>query len=88
MQESRFYNEAPEEVRDANMPTTIGELPLTLRVGNPIATYTLNKIESPNPNSDHVFLHMEEYCALNALWYPQRMKLSLYNEMFREICME
>ena len=82
---NRFYNEAPEEVREANMPATVGILPLTLRVGNPIATYKLNKIESPQPNSDHVFLHMEKYCALDALWYPQWMKLSLYCEMFREI---
>ena len=82
---NRFYNEAPEEVREANMPTTVGILPLTLRVGNPIATYKLNKIESPHPNSDHVFLHMEKYCALDALWYPQWMKLSLYCEMFREV---
>ena len=67
------------------MPATVGILPLTLRVGNPIATYKLNKIESPHPNSDHVFLHMEKYCALDALWYPQWMKLSLYCEMFREV---
>ena len=65
---NRFYNEAPEEVREANMPPTVGIIPLTLRVGNPIATYKLNKIESPHPNSDHVFLHMENYCALDALW--------------------
>ena len=82
---NRFYNEAPEEVREANMPTTVGILPLTLRVGNPMATYKLNKIESPHPNSDHVFLHMEKYCALDALWYPQWMTLSLYCEMFREV---
>ena len=82
---NRFYNEAPVEVREANTPTTVGILPLTLRVGNPIATYKLNKIESPHPNSDHVFLHMEKYCALDALWYPQWMKLSLYCEMFREV---
>ena len=82
---NRFYNEAPEEVREANMPTTVGILPLTLRVGNPIATYKLNKIESPHPNSDHVFLHMEKYCALGALWYPHWKKLSLYCEMFREV---
>ena len=69
-------------MREANMPPTVGILPLTLRVGNPIATYNLNKIESPHPNSDHVFLHMEKYCALDALWYPQWMKLSLYCEMF------
>ena len=67
------------------MPTTVGILPLTLRVGNPVATYKLNKIESPHPNSDHVFLHMEKYCALDALWYPQWMKLSLYCEMFRDV---
>ena len=79
---NRFYNEAPEEVREANMPPTVGILPLTLRVGNPIDTYKLNKIESPHPNSDHVFLHMEKYCVLDALWYPQWMKLSLYCEMF------
>ena len=82
---NRFYNEAPEEVREANMPTTVGILPLTLRVGNPMATYKLNKIESPHPNSDHVFLHMEKSCALDALWYPQWMKLSLYCEMFRDV---
>ena len=67
------------------MPTTVGILPLTLPVGNPIATYKLNKIESPHPNSDHVFLHMEKYCAFDALWYSQWMKLSLYCEMFRDI---
>ena len=82
---NRYYNEAPEEVRAANMPQTVGILPLTLRVGNPIATYKLNKIESPHPNSDHVFLHMEKYCALDALWYPQWMRLSLYCDMFRDI---
>ena len=82
---NRFYNEAPEEMRDANMPPTVGILPLTLRVGNPIARYKLNKIESPHPNSDHVFLHMEKYCALDALWYPQWMKLSLYCKIFRDI---
>ena len=82
---NRLYNEAPEEVRDANMPAAGVVLPLTLCVGNPIATYKLNKIESPHPNSDHVFLHMEKYCALDALWYPQWMKLSLYCEMFRDI---
>ena len=82
---NRFYNEAPEEVREANMPTTVGILPLTLRVGNPIATYKLNKIENPHPNSDHFFLHMEKVCALDALWFPQWMKLSLYCEMFREV---
>ena len=82
---NRFYNEAPEEVREANMPTTVGILPLTLRVGNPLTTSKLNKIESPHPNSDHVFLHMEKYCALDALWYPQWMKLSLYCELFQEV---
>ena len=82
---NQFFNEAPEEVREANMPPTVGILPLTLRVGNPIATYKLNKIESPHPNSDHVFLHMEMYCALDALWYPQWISLSLYCEMFRRI---
>ena len=71
---NRFYTEAPEEVRDASMPAAVGVLPLTLRVGNPTATYKLNKIESPHANSDHVFLHMENYCALVALWYPQLMK--------------
>ena len=35
---NRFYNEAPEEVREANMPTTVGILPLTLREGNPMST--------------------------------------------------
>ena len=68
MQASLLYNEAPHEVRDANMPTTTRALPLTLRVGNPIATYKLNKIESPHPNSDHAFLHMRKYCTLDALW--------------------
>ena len=82
---NRFLNVAPEEVREANMPPTVGILPLTLRVGNPIATHKLNKIESPRPNSDHVFLHMEKYCALDALWYPQWTKLSLFCEMFRGI---
>ena len=67
------------------MPTAVGVRPLTLRVGNPIATYKLNKIENPHPNLDHVFLHMEKNCALDALWYPQWMKLSLYCKMFREI---
>ena len=28
---------------------------------------------------------MEKYCAVDALWYPQWMKLSLYCEMFREV---
>ena len=67
----RLYNEATEKVRDANTPAAAGFLPLTLRVGNPIATYKLDKIESPHPNSDHVFSHMEKYCALDALWHPQ-----------------
>ena len=82
---NRLYDEAPEEVRDSNMPAAVGVLPPTLRVGSPIATYKLKKIESPHPNSDHVFLHMEKYCDLDSLWYPQWMKLSLYCEMFREI---
>ena len=82
---NRFCNEAQAEVGQANMPTTVGILPLTLRLGNPIATYKLNKIESPHSNSDQVFLHIEKYCALHALWYPQWMKLSLYFEMFRDI---
>ena len=82
---NRFYNEAPEEVREANMPTTVGILPLNLRVGNAIATYRLDKIESPHPNSENVFLHMEKYCALDALWYPQWTKLNLFCEMFRDI---
>ena len=82
---NRLYNEAPEEVRDANMRAAVGVPPLTLRVGNPIATYKLNKLESPHPNLDHVFLHMEKHCALDALLYPQWKKLSLYCEMFREI---
>ena len=60
---NRLCNEAPEEVRGANMPAAVGALPLALRVGKPIATYKLNKNEIPHPNSDHVFLHMEHYCA-------------------------
>ena len=32
-----------------------------------------------------VFLNMKKYCALDALWYPQWMKLSLYCEMFRDV---
>ena len=67
------------------MPAALGVLPLTLRVGNPIATSKPNKIESSHPNWDLVFLHMDKYCALDALWYPQWMKLSIYCEMFREI---
>ena len=82
---NRFYNEAPVEVREAKMPPTVGILLLTLRVGKPIATYKLNKTESPHPNCDHIFLHMEKYCALDALWYPQWMKLSLYCELFRDV---
>ena len=66
------------------MPAAVGVLPLTLRVGKPIATYKLNKIENPHQKSDHVILHMEIYCALDALWYPERMKLSVYFEMFME----
>ena len=81
----RFHNEAPEEVLESNMPPTVGILPLTLRVGNPIATYKLNKIESPQPNSDHVFSHMEKYCALDAFWYAQSMKLILYCKLFGDI---
>ena len=82
---NRLYNEAPDEVRDANMPADVGASRLTLRLWKPIALYKLNKIESPHPNSDHVFLHLENYCALDALWYPQRLKLSLYCEMFRKV---
>ena len=85
MQASRLHNEAPEEVRDANMPIITRALPLTLLVGNPIARYKLKEIESTHPNSDHVILHMEQYCALDALLYSQWMRLSLYCDMFREI---
>ena len=52
------------------MPAAVVVLPPTLRVGNAIATYKLNKIDSPHPNLDHVFLHMEKVCALDAVWYP------------------
>ena len=85
MRHNSLYNVAPTEVRSAHMPATTGVLPMTIRVGNPVATYKLNKIESSQPNSDHVFLHMEKFCALDALWYPQWMRLSVYCEMFREI---
>ena len=85
VQTSHLYNEAPEEVRDANMPNTEGAIPLTLRVGNPIATYKLNEIENPHAYSDHVIPHMEKYCELDALLYSQWMRLSLYCDMFREI---
>ena len=84
IQASRLYNEAPKEIRDANLLTTTGVLPLTLRVGNPIAMYKLKKIKIPHPIPDHVYLHMEKYCALDALWYLQWMKLSFYCEMFRD----
>ena len=40
---NRLYDEAPEEVRDSNMPAAVGVLPPTLRVGSPIATYKLKK---------------------------------------------
>ena len=68
MQASLLYNEAPREVKRANMPSTTGVLSLMLRVGNPIATYKLNKIENPHLDSDHVFLHLEKNCVLVALW--------------------
>ena len=67
------------------MLTITGVLALTLSVRNPIATYQLNKFDSPRANSDHVFLHMEKYCPIDALWYPQCMKESLYCKIFWEI---
>ena len=60
-------------------------LPLTIRVGNPLSSYKLNKIESAKPNSDYVYFHLEKYCTLDDLWYPQWLQLSFYCEMFREI---
>ena len=71
MQASWLCIEAPQVVSDANMPTTTGVLPLTLPVGNQIATYKLNKNVTQHPISDHVFLHMEKYCALDGLCYPE-----------------
>ena len=67
------------------MPETSLILPLTIRVGNPMTTYKLNKIESVRPNSDYVYFHLEKYCGLDGLWYPQWLQLSIYCEMFREI---
>ena len=85
MRSNTVYNPAPYEVLGANMPETSGILPLTIRVGNPITTYKLNKIESVRPNSDYVYFHLEKYCGLDGLWYPQWLQLSIYCEMFREI---
>ena len=85
MRSSTVYNPAPYEVLGANMPETSGILPLTIRVGNPISSYKLNNIENARPNSDYVYYHLEKYCALDDLWYPQWLQLSIYCEMFREI---
>ena len=85
MRSSTVYNPAPYEVLGANMPETAGILPLTIRVGNPLSSHKLNKIESTRPNSDYVYFHLEKYCALVGLWYPQWLQLSIYCEMFREI---
>ena len=67
------------------MPETSGILPLTIRVGNPISAYKLNKIENARPDSDYAYFHLEKYCALDGLWYPQWLQLSIYCKMFREI---
>ena len=82
-----MYSQAPEENRKANMPATAGILPLTKRAGNPQSTYRLNKIETPRPNTEYVYFHLEKYCTLDALWYPQWLKLSIYCAMTREILM-
>ena len=82
-----MYSQAPEEDRMANMPATAGILPLTIRAGNPQSTYRLNKIETPRPNTEYVYFHLEKYCTLDALWYPQWLKLSIYCAMTREILM-
>ena len=71
------YNSANEETRNAKMPVTVGLLPLTLRAGNPLITYKLDKIETPSPEADYIYFHLEKYCPLDALWYHQWTKLSL-----------
>ena len=85
MRSSTSYNPAPYEVHGANMPQTAGILPLTIRVGNPLSSYKLNKIESARPNSDYVYFHLEKNSALDGVWYPQGLQLTIYCEMFREI---
>ena len=84
---NQYYSSANEEARNANMPVTVGVLPLTLRAGNPLITYKFNKIETPSPEADYIYFHLEKYCPLDALWYPQWTKLSLYCEFTRQILM-
>ena len=83
---STVYNPASYEVLGANMPETAGILPLTLRVGNPLSSYKYNKIERARPNSDYVYFHLEKYCALDGLWYPQWLQLNPYGVIVK--CLE
>ena len=82
-----MYTLVLEEARMANMPATTGILPITIRAGNPQSTYRLNKIETPRPNTEYVYFHLEKYCTLDASWYPQWLKLSIYCAITREILM-
>ena len=84
---TQLYSTANDDTRNANMPMTSGVLPLTLRAGNPLTTYRLNKIETPAPGVDYIYFHLEKYSPLDALWYPQWIRLSLYCEMTRQILM-
>ena len=69
------------------MPVMVGIFPLTLRAGNPLITYKWNKIDTPSPEADYIYFHLEKYCPLEGLWYPWWMKLSLYCEFTRQILM-
>ena len=60
----------PSEVAGANMPQMAGVIPLTIRVGIPLISYKLNKIESARPKSDYVYFYLEKYCAMMAYGTP------------------
>ena len=79
------HGEGNPETRNAVMPAWTGVLPRIIRVGIPLTTYRLNKIECPRPQSDYVYFHTEKYCTLDGCWYPEWLKLSLYCETTREI---
>ena len=66
-----MYNQPPPEVEQAYLPAEPGVLPLIVRAGTPIATYRLKKIETPQANGDQIYFHVEKFCTMDALWYPQ-----------------
>ena len=84
-QVSQMYNQPPPEVQQAYLPAETGVLPLIVRAGTPIATYRLNKIETPQANGDQIYFHVEKFCTMDALWYPQWLTLSLYCQLTRDL---